>query len=291
MNDRQYIEQHDDYRRIGEAISFLNSHHRMRPALDDIASHVGMSKYHFARIFKRWAGITPMQFLQFMTVEFSKEQLQHSRNLLDTAYDAGLSGPGRLHDAFVTFEAMTPGEYKRLGQGIAILYGFHPSPFGICLLGVTERGICHLCFCEETEEGSALHDMCARWPKAHFKRDQASTTEIVTDIFAPCRKESSQPFHLLLKGTNFQVNVWKGLLGIPAGRRICYQDFATLLGRPGSHRAVASAIAANPLGFLIPCHRVIAKSGKISDYRWGRLRKSALLCWEAARSQENPPCD
>lgn len=276
----------DDYQRISRAIVFLESHYRKQPTLDDIASQAGLSKYHFSRVFKRWVGITPMQFRQFLTIEFSKEQLRQSRNLLETAYDAGLSGPGRLHDLFVTFEAMTPGEYKRLGDGLDIFYGFHPSPFGLCLLGRTERGICHLGFTEKGKENLAMQDLRCRWPGARFHEAAEHTENIAAEIFSPCRETMARPFHLLLKGTNFQVNVWQGLLSIPPGGRICYQDFATLLGRPGAHRAVAGAIAANPLGYLIPCHRVIAKSGKISDYRWGRLRKSAILGWEAAASRE-----
>jgi AraC family transcriptional regulator of adaptative response/methylated-DNA-[protein]-cysteine methyltransferase len=273
----------EDYSRIAQAIAFIEAHYRSQPSLDTIAAHVGLSKYHFIRLFKRWAGITPIQFLHFLTIEYSKKMLENSSNLLDTAYDAGLSGPGRLHDLFVTFEAMTPGEYKRLGEGLQICYGFSPCPFGLCLLGLTERGICYLGFAEAGEEKSALHDLQRRWPNSSLKEDNARIARIVQTIFD--RKESdgapSKPFHLLLKGTNFQVNVWKGLLNIPPGSRICYEDLANLLGRPGAHRAVASAVASNPLGYLIPCHRVIAKSGKISDYHWGRIRKRALLGWEA----------
>lgn len=288
MTDETCMDQGDDYRRIAAAIAYLEIHHRLRPSLDEVAAQVGLSKYHFSRLFKRWAGITPMQFAQFLTVEFSKAQLHSSRNLLDTAYEAGLSGPGRLHDLFVSFEAMTPGEYKRQGEDLVIHYGLHPSPFGTCLLGITARGICHLGFVEADEENTAIRAMQDRWPKARFVRDPAHTAGFAAAIFTAGTGGAPQPFHLLVKGTNFQVNVWKGLLAIPPGSRICYQDFAALLGLPGAHRAVASAIGANPLGYLIPCHRVIAKSGKISDYRWGRLRKSALLCWEAASVREQP---
>jgi AraC family transcriptional regulator of adaptative response/methylated-DNA-[protein]-cysteine methyltransferase len=274
----------EDYTRIARAIVYIDAHHRRQPSLDDIAAHAGLSKYHFIRLFKRWAGITPMQFLQFLTIEHSKKMLESSKNLLDTAYEAGLSGPGRLHDLFVTFEAMTPGEYKRLGQELQIRYGFHPCPFGLCLLALTERGICYLGFTEPGKEESALDDLQRRWPNGNFSKNHGLTATVVHDIFYREHTEAgtSKPFHLLLKGTNFQVNVWKGLLNIPVGSRICYEDLANLLGRPGAHRAVASAVAANPLGYLIPCHRVIAKSGKISDYRWGRTRKSAILCHEAA---------
>ncbi len=283
MDTIEAKEDTDDYNRIARAIAYIEAHYRRQPSLDDISGHVGLSKYHFMRLFKRWAGITPMQFLQFLTLEYSKEMLKNSKNLLDTAYDAGLSGPGRLHDLFVTFEAMTPGEYKRLGHGLQIRYGFHPCPFGLCLLGLTERGICYLGFAEPGKEESVLHDLRRRWPYGQFCEDHIRTRVVVSDIFYRTQTDAkiSKPFHMLLKGTNFQINVWKGLLNIPAGSRICYEDLANLLGRPGACRAVASAVAANPLGYLIPCHRVIAKSGKISDYHWGRIRKSALLGWEA----------
>ncbi|GAK56990.1 methylated DNA-protein cysteine methyltransferase [Candidatus Vecturithrix granuli] len=282
MNAYPFSQQSFDYQRIEQAIRFVESHVTAQPDLDEIADHVHVSKYHFQRLFKRWVGISPTQFLQFLTLEYTKEKLAEGRNLLDVSYDAGLSGPGRLHDLFVTFEAMTPGEYKNMGAGLQIEYGFHPTPFGECLLAVTERGICHLSFVTEERRDDAFADLQSNWTHASFQENAQKTDTLINQIFASQAANASRPFHLLVKGTNFQVNVWQALLSIPKGTMVSYQDIAAYLGKPKSTRAVANAIAINPVGYLIPCHRVITKNGQVHQYRWGSARKKAILGWEAA---------
>ncbi len=273
----------DDYRRITKAIQFIEDHFQSQPTLDQIAASVHLSRYHFDRLFKRWAGISPKQFLQFLTLEYTKRQLAEANSLLDTSLEAGLSGPSRLHDLFVTFEAMTPGEFKKRGRGLGITYGFGPSPFGECLLATTPRGICHLGFVEAERRPEAREVLFQMWPQASFNEDPARIAPIAHRIFHPAPLDNHRPFNLHLKGTNFQINVWKALVRIPAGRVVSYQDIAALIGRPKAFRAAANAIAINPVAYLIPCHRVIAKSGKIHRYRWGTPRKKAIIGWEAAQ--------
>ncbi len=284
MHSSDYSQQSDDYKRIEKAIQFIENNFKSQPTLDQIAESVHLSKYHFDRIFKRWAGISPIQFMQFMTLDFTKQKLAESKSLLDTALDAGLSGPSRLHDLFVTFEAMTPGEFKKQGAGLEIFYGFCDSPFGDCLLAITERGICHLGFVKGDKRLDALNQLYETWPGARFREDPKATRTMVKSIFVVGQTRNPQPFNILIKGTNFQINVWKALLSIPDGWIVSYQDIAAHIGHPKAFRAVANAIAINPVAYLIPCHRVIAKSGKINLYRWGSARKKALIGWEAARS-------
>jgi AraC family transcriptional regulator of adaptative response/methylated-DNA-[protein]-cysteine methyltransferase len=286
MNDKDFSQHSEDYRKIERAIRFLEANFKSQPTLDEIADSAPLSKYHFHRLFKRWAGISPVQFLHFLTLQYAKQKLAESRNLLDTSLDAGLSGPSRLHDLFVTFEGMTPGDFKRLGAGLRIDYGCHPTPFGECLLATTQRGICHLGFINGDDRPKALHLLQQDWPAATLVENQANTRSMVSRIFAIEHTHQSPPFHLLLKGTNFQVNVWRALLTIPRGSIVSYQAIAAHMGRPKAFRAVANAIAINPMGYLIPCHRVIAKSGKINRYRWGTARKRAILAWEAARVEK-----
>ncbi len=284
MHSYDYSQQSDDYKRIEKAIQYLEANFKSKPTLEKIAESVHLSKYHFDRMFKRWAGISPIQFQQFMTLDYTKQKLADSRSLLDTALDAGLSGPSRLHDLFVTFEAMTPGEFKKQGAGLKIFYGFFDSPFGDCLLAITERGICHLGFVKGDKRSEALNQLFETWPGAVFTENHKPINLIANDIFRYDRNKKPGPFNLHLKGTNFQVNVWKALLSIPEGWVVSYQDIASHIGHPKAFRAVANAIAINPVAYLIPCHRVIAKSGKIHQYRWGSARKKALIGWEAARS-------
>ena len=274
----------EDYKRIEKAIQFIEANFKSQPNLEQIAESVHLSKYHFDRIFKRWAGISPIQFLQFMTLDYTKQKLANSDSLLETALEAGLSGPSRLHDLFVTFEAMTPGEFKKQAAGLKISYGFSDSPFGDCLLASTERGICHFGFAEEDRRSDALTRLFQTWPGAVFTESPEPVRSTVRQIFRIDQSKNSRPFNLHLKGTNFQINVWKALLGIPEGWLVSYQNLASYLGRPKAFRAVANAVAINPVAFLIPCHRVIAKSGKIHQYRWGSARKKALIGWEAART-------
>jgi AraC family transcriptional regulator of adaptative response/methylated-DNA-[protein]-cysteine methyltransferase len=282
MENKNFSQHSEDYKRIERAIRFVEANFKSQPSLDEIAESAYLSKYHFQRLFKRWAGISPVQFLQFLTLEYAKEKLAESRSLLDTSLDAGLSGPSRLHDLFLTFVAMTPGEFKRLGADLKIEYGLHPTPFGECLLATTNRGICHLGFPDGNDHPTALDQLQQNWPGAKLIENQANTGSIVNHIFTPTHASESRPFHLLLKGTNFQVNVWQALLTIPRGSMVSYQDMADYIGHPKAFRAVAGAIALNPVAYLIPCHRVIAKSGQIRGYRWGTARKRAILGWEAA---------
>jgi AraC family transcriptional regulator of adaptative response/methylated-DNA-[protein]-cysteine methyltransferase len=276
------IENHD-YSRIESAIQFIDENFKEQPSLSEIADSVHLSKYHFQRLFKRWAGVTPGQFLHYLTVDYAKQRLRDSQSVLETALDAGLSGPGRLHDMFISFEAMTPGEYKKLGAGLEIRHGVHESPFGSCLLATTDRGICALRFLPaDGDEANILAELAREWPRATFAHAPAETSALVRRIFSK-KPDDSGPHRLLLKGTNFQVKVWQALLAIPAGGMVSYQDVATGMGASAATRAVAGAVAKNPVAYLIPCHRVISKAGKTHNYRWGDMRKKAMLGWEASR--------
>lgn len=270
-----------DYERVGAAIRYLEDHIREQPSLSDVASSVNMSEFHFQRLFRRWAGITPKRFLQYLTVGYAKEALDESRSVLDAAFEAGLSGPGRLHDLFVACEAMTPGEYKALGSGLVIRYGFHPTPFGECLLFVTDRGICGLAFVENDPE-AALQNLGAQWSLATLHHDPAATAPYCGRIFAGGTAPDS-PLPLVLKGTNFQIRVWEALMRIPPGHVTTYEALGMYLGKPKASRAVGSAVGRNAISYLVPCHRVIHKSGLVTGYRWGHVRKRAILGWEAAR--------
>ncbi len=225
-----------------------------------------------------------MQFQQVLTLEYTKRKLARSSSLLDAGLDAGLSGPSRLHDLFVSFEAMTPGEYKRKAKGLTISYAFGGTPFGDCLLAMTQRGICHLGFVTEQIRSEAIDRLHAMWPGALFKEDTQAAQPVIANIFSSDTHRRQRSFHLHLKGTNFQVHVWKALLDVPEGWVVSYRDMAAYIGRPRAIRAVARAVAVNPVAFLIPCHRVIAQSGRIHNYRWGSSRKKALIGWEAART-------
>ncbi len=279
----KYTQQSDDYKRIEKAIHFIEDHFKSQPTLDEIAGCVYLSKYHFTRVFKRWAGIGPLQFLQFITLDYTKKKLAKSNSLLDTSLNAGLSGPSRLHDLFVTFDAMTPGDFKKQGNGLIIEYRFCASPFGECLIATTRRGICHFGFVQKNNRSEAQDQLLKAWPGAKFNENPQSIDPLVNRIFDRNQKDESRPFNILIKGTNFQINVWKALLQIPSGNVVSYQDIASYIGRPKAYRPVASAIAINPVAYLIPCHRVISKSGKIHQYRWGSSRKKAIVGWEAAK--------
>jgi AraC family transcriptional regulator of adaptative response/methylated-DNA-[protein]-cysteine methyltransferase len=279
-----------DYYRIEKALSFLQKSYPDQPKLEDIAKSCGLSPFHFQRVFTRWVGISPKRFLQFLTVEYAKRMLADSRSILDTTYDSGLSSPSRLHDLFVSCEAMTPGEYKQQGKRLTIRYGIHPSPFGECVLAVTDRGICALEFvaCDATDE--AIGAIRRAWSKAEVREDSIHTNPYIARIFRPHEhkqksvSEKSQKaqskLNLFLKGTNFQIKVWQALLRIPQGCIVSYRDIAHLIGNPRATRAVAGAIARNPIGYIIPCHRVIRSMGVVGGYRWGTTRKRAILGWE-----------
>jgi AraC family transcriptional regulator of adaptative response/methylated-DNA-[protein]-cysteine methyltransferase len=283
MTKTRVSQQAEDYQRVEQAIRYLEAHFRQRPSLDEVAASAHLSKYHFQRLFRRWAGVSPTQFLGALTVAYAKERLAESRSVLDTALDVGLSGPGRLHDLFVTHEAVTPGEYKQQGAGLEIRYGVHPTPFGPALLAITERGICGLHFAPEGDPSVALAALSRAWPEARYAAAPADTLPLVEHIFAPVSPGERRPFHLLLRGTNFQVQVWQALLQIPPRALVSYGDVAAYLGRPGASRAVAGAVARNPIAYLIPCHRVIRGNGRVHRYRWGAVRKKALVAWEASQ--------
>jgi AraC family transcriptional regulator of adaptative response/methylated-DNA-[protein]-cysteine methyltransferase len=275
--------QSENYRRIEKAIQYLERNFKRQPSLEEIAESVNLSKYHFQRTFKSWAGVTPSQFMHYLTVEYAKGKLRESSSIFDATLDAGLSSPGRLHDLFVSFEAMTPGEYKLGGAGLQVYYGFHPTPFGLCILGATERGICALRFITEDNQESILGRLKDEWPQADFIENPSGTEPIINRLFSTLDPENQNRFHLLIKGTNFQVKVWQALLSVPFGSLVSYQDIANAISLPGASRAVGNAIATNPIAYFIPCHRVITKAGKAHNYRWGSARKKAILGWEAIK--------
>lgn len=278
-----YRQLNSDYTVIERAIRYLEENASHQPELNEIASAVGLSEFHFQRVFTRWAGISPKRFLQFLTKESAKELLDRSENLLDTTLQVGLSSLGRLHDLFITTEAVTPGEYKSRGIGLTIHYGLHPTPFGQCLIGVTERGICHLSFVESSE-GGAVDELAAEWQKARMIENPRKTESFVEPIFN-VGHHRDKPLQVYLRGTNFQIKVWEALLQIPSGRVSTYQQIAEQVGRPGATRAVGTAVGHNPVPVLIPCHRVIRKLGEFGNYRYGAARKKALLGWELSKAQ------
>lgn len=275
-----------DYAHVAKAMAYLDANWRNQPSLDDIADHVGLSQAHFQRLFQRWAGVSPKTFLHLTTLDHARQLLTQGANLLDTAYEVGLSGPGRLHDLFVKFEAMTPGDYKLGGDGITILYGFHSSPFGDALLMVTARGLAGLAFADGPEERRAvLADMTRRWPKAAYMEDDAATDAYAAQIFNTPYWQAEAPLKIVLMGSEFDVSVWQALLAIPRGAAVTYGDLAQLLGKPKAARAVGSAVGRNPISFVVPCHRVLRKSGALGGYHWGLARKRAIIGWEAAAQQ------
>lgn len=279
----------NDYARIERAIRFLDSH--PDASLEQVAGDAGLSPFHFHRLFSRWAGVSPKRFQQFQSVVEARRLLREGRSVLDATYTAGLTSPGRLHDLMVTVDAVTPGEYKALGAGLVIRWGVHAGPFGPFLLGVTERGICSLRFVEPGTERSALAEAKRHWPGARWVEDVKGTAALARTVFGSLAPRSPSPtrhsppaMRLFLKGTNFQLKVWEALLRIPEGSFATYQDVAESVCTADAVRATASAIGANPVLYLVPCHRVIRKTGAFGDYAGGETRKRALLGWERARS-------
>jgi AraC family transcriptional regulator of adaptative response/methylated-DNA-[protein]-cysteine methyltransferase len=269
-----------DAARVERAIRYIEEHRHGQPDLAQVAAASGLSEYHFQRLFKRWAGVSPKRFLQYLTAEHARALLGRSRTVLDTALDTGLSGPSRLHDLTVNAHALSPGEIRRRGEGISIRYGFHPSPFGECLLMETKRGITALAFVTDAGREHALNDLSGRWPKAALTGDDRATRATAKRVFA-----GSGELALDVRGTNFQVRVWEALLRVPEGTLTTYSGLAHGIGMPGAARAVGSAVAANPISLLIPCHRVIRSTGSFGNYRWGAARKQAMVGWEAARRE------
>ena len=277
-----------DYRRIEQAIRFLEDNARRQPDLTEVAAYVGLSEYHFQRLFKRWAGISPKRFLQFLTKENAKTLLSRT-SVLSAAYEAGLSGPGRLHDLLVQCEAVTPGEYRAKGAGVDIAYGFHPTPFGECLLALTGRGICFLAFVDGKRQ-SALEQLKLDWANASLREDPSRTRLVVEQIFASrpgasVTLQESRGIALHLHGTNFQIKVWEALLRLPPGVVTSYEALAEQVCSVKAARAVGNALARNPVAYLIPCHRVLQKAGGFGNYRYGPTRKQAILGWEMAQME------
>jgi AraC family transcriptional regulator of adaptative response/methylated-DNA-[protein]-cysteine methyltransferase len=272
-----------DYYRIEQAIRFIEQNHERQPELDELAAHLGLSPFHLQRLFRRWVGISPKRFLQFLTVEHCKELLAESRSVLDTTFAAGLSSPGRLHDLFVTIEGVTPGEYKAQGAGLDIAYGIHPSPFGDCLLAVTQRGICGLAFAVDGDITEAVDDLKSRWPGARIVERPRVTREYFERVFPKSGLNGDRRVTLFVKGTNFQLKVWEALVRIPPGHVTTYGDIAARIGAPSASRAVGAAVGANPISYIIPCHRVLGSLGVFGNYRWGPSRKKAILAWETGQ--------
>jgi AraC family transcriptional regulator of adaptative response/methylated-DNA-[protein]-cysteine methyltransferase len=274
----------NDYQLVEQAIRYLDRNARRQPELREIAAGVGLSEFHFQRLFQRWAGVSPKRFLQFQTAQEAKRVLRETGDLLDASFNSGLSGPGRLHDLIVNVDAVTPGEYKQRGAGLAISWGVHASPFGDCLLGLTPRGVCALEFLQPKTEDEALARLRSLWENAQFAHAPQRTAPVAARIFG-AQTQRQAPLAVLVKGTNFQIKVWEALLRIPAGRLATYGALAQGLGQPRAARAVGSAIAANPIAYLIPCHRVIRNTGAFGDYRWGALRKRVLVSAELAQAE------
>ena len=272
-----------DYQRIEKAIQFLAENFHSQPSLKEIAGNIHVSEFHFQRLFTRWVGISPKRFLQFLTKEYAKTLLEKSINLLDVTYESGLTSPGRLHDLFVTCEAVTPGEYKTKGAGLEIAYGYHATPFGECMLAKTDRGICGLSFVQNGGRQPVFADLKNKWTNAKLVEDPQLTRPFVKQIFNLSEEKNSVPLHLILNGTNFQIKVWEALIKIPMGAMVSYESVAAHIGMPKASRAVGNAVGSNPVSFIIPCHRVIRKTAEFGNYGGGVARKMAMLGWEAVQ--------
>ena len=272
-----------DYAAVQRAIAYITEHWREQPEIEAIAAAVGVTDTELHHLFRRWAGLTPKAFLQALTLDHARKLLRDSASVLDASYEVGLSGPGRLHDLFVTHEAMSPGEWKTGGEGLTIRYGFHPSPFGLALIMATDRGLAGLAFGDPGEEQKAMADMMSRWPKANYVEDREGTGAIAHRVFDPKQWRAERPLRVILIGTDFQVRIWETLLSIPLGCAVTYSDIATKIQNPAACRAVGAAVGRNPISFVVPCHRVVGKSGELTGYHWGITRKRAMLGWEAGR--------
>jgi len=272
-----------DYDVVRRAIGHIRGHWREQPEIETIADAAGVTPTELHHLFRRWAGLSPKAFLQALTLDGARRLLRDSASVLDATYEVGLSGPGRLHDLFVTHEAMSPGEWKSGGEGLTIRFGFHPSPFGSALVMATERGLAGVAFADSGEEPAALADMKSRWPRAAYLEDSARTAAIAKRIFDPSQWQSQQPLRVVLIGTDFEVRVWEALLQIPMGRLATYSSVAGRICAPTAARAVGAAVGKNPLAFVVPCHRVVGKAGDLTGYHWGITRKRAMLGWEAGK--------
>jgi AraC family transcriptional regulator of adaptative response/methylated-DNA-[protein]-cysteine methyltransferase len=269
-----------NYERVEKAIEFISKNYHQQPDLDEVAKQVHVSPFHFQRMFKEWAGVTPKKFLQYISVEHAKTLLKQDFSLIDVTFEMGLSGTSRLHDLFITIEGMTPGEYKNGGEQLNINYSFAETPFGNIIVASTNKGICHLAFADD--EKIALKELKALFPNATFKQVVDTTQQNALFIFTQDWKNLDK-IKLHLKGTSFQLKVWEALLKVPLGQLTTYADIAATVGNEKASRAVGSAVGDNPVAFLIPCHRVIKSTGVIGQYHWGSTRKTAIIGWEAAK--------
>jgi AraC family transcriptional regulator, regulatory protein of adaptative response / methylated-DNA-[protein]-cysteine methyltransferase len=272
-----------DYDSVRRAIAFISQHWRAQPTIEAMADAASVTPDELHQLFRRWAGLTPKAFMQALTLDHAKGLLRDSASVLDAALDSGLSGPGRLHDLFVTHEAMSPGEWKTGGAGMTLQYGFHPSPFGTAIVIASGRGLAGLAFADPGEEQAAFADMRQRWPRATFLEDHAGTAGLAQRIFDTKMWRADQPLRVVLIGTDFEVRVWETLLKIPMGRAVSYSDIACNIRRPKASRAVGAAVGKNPISFVVPCHRALGKSGTLTGYHWGITRKQAMLGWEAGQ--------
>lgn len=273
----------NDYEVVRRAIEKISLDYRDQPSLEVLAEEVGETPTGLQKLFTRWAGLSPKAFLQAVTLDHARRLLDSGLPLLEASLEVGMSGPGRLHDLFVTHEAMSPGDYKMRGAGLTIRYGYHISPFGIALIMVTDRGLAGLSFNDQGEEQAAFADMSGRWPNANYVEDMGATQPYAARIFDPARWRADQPLRVVMIGTDFQVRVWEALLRIPLGRARTYSSLAADIGEPKASRAVGAACGANPISFVVPCHRALAKSGALTGYHWGLTRKRAILGWEAGQ--------
>jgi AraC family transcriptional regulator of adaptative response/methylated-DNA-[protein]-cysteine methyltransferase len=272
-----------DYDVVRRAIGHIRGHWREQPEIEDIAEAAGVTPTELHHLFRRWAGLTPKAFLQALTLDGARQLLRDSASVLDATYEVGLSGPGRLHDLFVTHEAMSPGEWKSGGEGLTIRFGIHPSPFGSAIVMATDRGLAGLALADTGKERAALADMKGRWPKAGYVEDAAATAPLARRIFDSTQWRAEQPLRVVLIGTDWEVRVWETLLKIPMGRLTTYSDVAGKVCTPAAARAVGAAVGKNPICFVVPCHRVVGKSGELTGYHWGITRKRAMLGWEAGQ--------
>jgi len=272
-----------DYEIVRRAIGHIRGHWREQPEIESIAEAAGVTPTELHHLFRRWAGLTPKAFLQALTLDGARRLLRDSASVLDASYEVGLSGPSRLHDLFVTHEAMSPGEWKSGGEGLTMYFGFHPSPFGNALVMATDRGLAGLAFADPGEEAAMLADMKRRWPRATYVEDDARAASLARRIFDSTQWRVRQPLRVVLIGTDWEVRVWEALLQIPMGRLTTYSGLAGKVSKPAAARAVGAAVGKNPIAFVVPCHRVIGKAGDLTGYHWGITRKRAMLGWEAGQ--------
>ncbi|WP_173934564.1 methylated-DNA--[protein]-cysteine S-methyltransferase [Chelativorans sp. Marseille-P2723] len=284
--ERDVTPEGGDYEIVRRVIEKISLDYRNQPSLEALAAELGETPTSLQKVFTRWAGLSPKTFLQAVTLDHARRLLDSGMPLLETALELGLSGPGRLHDLFVTHEALSPGDYKARGRGLTISYGYHQSPFGMALVMVTERGLAGLAFADAGEEALVFADMRSRWPNAAYAEDISATAPYAARIFNPERWRADEPLRVVFIGTDFQIRVWEALLRIPMGSGRAYSQIAAGIGCP-SARAVGAAVGANPVSFVVPCHRALGKSGALTGYHWGLTRKRAMLGWEAAQLQRS----